>query len=69
MSLSPADHSSRGTLPSVVCLRIESHRGHGRLSLVSVVCCRYISPSPADHSSRGTLPSVVCLSVVVKTRL
>ena len=39
--------------------------GHGRLSVVSVVCCqRYLRR--ADHSSRGVLPTVVCLCVIVK---
>ena len=35
----------------------ESHRGHGCLSVVSVVCCQL---RRADHSSRGVLPTVVC---------
>jgi len=43
----------------------ESHRVHGCLSVVSVVCCQR-SPRRADHSSRGVLPTVVCLSVIVK---
>jgi len=46
---------------------IESRRAHGRLSLVSVVCCQK-SLYREDHSSRGFLPSVVCLSVIVKPR-
>jgi len=38
----------------------ESHRGHGCLSVVSVVCVvRYRSLRRADHSSRGVLPTVV----------
>jgi hypothetical protein len=36
----------------------ESHRGHGCLSVVSVVCCQR-SLRRADHSSRGVLPTVV----------
>jgi hypothetical protein len=37
----------------------ESRRGHGYMSLVSVVCCQIRDRS--DHSSRGVLPSVMCL--------
>ena len=44
----------------------EFRRGHGCLSVVSVV--RYRSLRWADHSSREVLPSVVCLSVIVKPR-
>ena len=39
----------------------ESRRGHGCLSVVSVVCC-YVERSlrQAGHSSRGVLPGKVC---------
>jgi len=38
----------------------ESHRGHGRLSVASVVCLvRYRCLRRADHSSTGVLPTVV----------
>ena len=38
----------------------ESHRGHGYLSVVSVVCCQVErSLRRADHSSRGVLPTVL----------
>ena len=43
----------------------ESQRGHGCLSVVSVVCCQS-TVCRADHSSGGVLPSVVCLSVIAK---
>jgi hypothetical protein len=43
----------------------KSHRGHGGLSLVSVVCCQVErSLRRAGPSSRGVLPSVVCLKCV-----
>jgi len=44
-----------------------SRRGHGCLSLVTVVCCQR-SLRRTVHSSRGALLSVVCLSVIVKPR-
>ena len=37
----------------------ESHRGHGCLSVVSIVCCQVEVLLRADHSSRGVLPTVV----------
>jgi len=37
----------------------ENHRGHGRLSVVNVVCCQYRSLRRTDHASRGVLPNVV----------
>jgi len=41
----------------------KSHRGHGCLSVVGVVCCQVELSARADHSSRGVLPSVcVCVS-------
>ena len=46
---------------------IEYRRGHGWLSLVSVVCC-HVEVSPADHSSGRLSRSVVCLSVIVRPR-
>jgi hypothetical protein len=45
----------------------ESRRGHGCLSLTSVLCCQR-SLRRADHSSRGVLLRVVCLSVIAKPR-
>jgi hypothetical protein len=45
----------RGKTPD----RQNSHRGHGCLSLVSVVCCQV--EVSATGWSRGFLPSVVCL--------
>jgi len=43
----------------------EFRRGHGYLSVVSVVL---LSLSQGDNSPRGVLPSVVCLNVIVKPR-
>jgi hypothetical protein len=50
-----------GLRPLACCVPgFESHRGHGRLSIVSVVCVvRYRSLRQADQSSRGVLPTVV----------
>ena len=39
----------------------ESGRGHGCLSLVSVVLAGREVPTSADHSSRGVPHSVICL--------
>jgi len=49
---------------------LESRRGHGCLSLMSVVCYQVevSATGQADHSFRGALPSMVCLSVIVKPR-
>jgi hypothetical protein len=41
---------------------LENRKGHGRLSLMSVVCCRIEFSTWADHSSRGVLPNVACLN-------
>ena len=46
----------------------ETRRGHGCLSLVSVVCRQVEVSASASHLSGGFLPSVACLSVIVKPR-
>jgi hypothetical protein len=49
--------------------RFEFRRGHGCLSILSVVCIvRYRYMHQAVLSSRGVLLSVVCLSVIAKSR-
>jgi hypothetical protein len=56
-----------GRRPFACCdCGFESRRGHGCLSVVSVVCCQVEPLRRADPSSRGALPNVVCLSVIVK---
>jgi len=44
----------------------ESHRGHGCLSLVNVVCCQV--ENSVSEESIGVLPNVVCLSAITKPR-
>jgi hypothetical protein len=53
----------RSGSPLLTCwdCRFESHRGHGCLSLVSVVLCQVVV-----SATRGFPPSVVCLSVISK---
>jgi hypothetical protein len=48
--------------------RFETRKGHGFLSLVTVVCyqTQEISLRRDDHSSRGVLPREVCLRVIPK---
>jgi hypothetical protein len=48
----------------------ETRKGHGCLSLVSVVCCQVqeMSVRRDDHSSRGVLPREACLWVIPKPR-
>jgi len=61
---------SAGLLP-LACwdCRFEFRRGHGCLSILSVVCIvRYRSLRQAILSSKGVLLSVVCLSGVAKAR-
>ena len=49
--------------------RFEFRRGHGCLSILSVVCIvRYRSLHQAVLSSKGVLLSVVCLGVIGKSR-
>jgi hypothetical protein len=53
----------KGLQPFTCCDHgFESHRGHGCLSVVSVVCCQR-SLRRAEHSSRGALLTVVCRRV------
>ena len=46
----------------------ESRRGHGCLSVVSVVRRQVEVSATGDPSSSGVIPSVVCLSVIVNPR-
>ena len=49
-------------------VRFQYHRGHGCLSVVSVVCRQVEVCATGHHLSRGVQPSVVCLRKIWRTR-
>jgi hypothetical protein len=65
---SSCSSSSSSRRPLACCDRgFESHRGHGCLSVVSVVCCQR-SLRRTDHSPRGVLPTVARRCVCSRKR-
>jgi len=58
----PRSQQTSDRRPLACYLGFDSHRGHGYLSVVRVVCCQR-SLRRADHSSRGVLPTVLRVCV------